>query len=375
MSIKKWSATSKNIAIMIFLLLLTIAVYYLHSIIAPFLVALVIAYIMNPIVKFFEKRKFKRNWSVVIVFVLCFLLFITFVVPFTVNMIVQAKDIGVKLRDFTKAQFSSQYAAARERLKSQLNEHFPEYRETLDNFIKDSKFLDYVSDGFVKTKDGLVTVSGKAFDIIGDTFAGMFNLFFIPMLVFYILLDLDNLFEGFKKLIPPTYRPRTISILEKIDKHLSAMLRGQCVENLIFAVMMSIGLWLSGLHSFLFLGLLAGIANFIPYLGGFFTCIIAAFVAITQFGFGGALGVAAIKITIAVAIIQFIDCWYMQPYIVGENAGLHPLTIMLALTIAGSLAGIVGMLLAVPVTIIIKVIGLELYNDLYDQEFEDVQPD
>lgn len=65
----------------------------------------------------------------------------------------------------------------------------------------------------------------------------------------------------------------------------------------------------------------------------------------------------------------------MQPYIVGENAGLHPLTIMLALTIAGSLAGIVGMLLAVPVTIIIKVIGLELYNDLYDQEFEDVQPD
>ena len=78
--------------------------------------------------------------------------------------------------------------------------------------------------------------------------------------------------------------------------------------------------------------------------------------------------ITTIIIIITITIAQTIDVWYLQPHIVGENAGLHPLTTMLALTIAGSLGGIVGMLLAVPVTIIIKVLGIELYHELYDQE-------
>ena len=73
------------------------------------------------------------------------------------------------------------------------------------------------------------------------------------------------------------------------------------------------------------------------------------------------------KVAVAVLIIQSIDGWYLQPYVVGENAGLHPLTVMLALTIAGSLGGIPGMVLAVPATVILKVFGRELYHELYDQ--------
>ena len=82
-----------------------------------------------------------------------------------------------------------------------------------------------MTDAVVVAKDGLITLSGKVFGFLGNTFTGVFNLFFIPMLVFYILLDMDDIFEGFKKLIPPGYQDKTLDVLNKIDTQLSAMLR------------------------------------------------------------------------------------------------------------------------------------------------------
>lgn len=201
---------------------------------------------------------------------------------------------------------------------------------------------------------------------LGGAFTGMVSIFLIPILVFYILLDIDAIFDGFKMLLPPDYRERTLSIIGKIDEQLNALLRGQLLANSIFALMMTISIWMSGLNFFLFLGLLAGIANFIPYLGGLFTIIFAVLIAITQFGFSAALVGVLIKIAIAITIIQTIDGWYLQPNVVGENAGLHPLVVMLALAISANIAGIPGMLVAVPLTVILKVLGRELYHELYD---------
>ena len=93
----------------------------------------------------------------------------------------------------------------------------------------------------------------------------------------------------------------------------------------------------------------------------------AFFIAIAQYGFSSTLVGVLIKTTIAIVIVQSIDGWYLQPNVVGEKAGLHPLVVMLSLAIAASLAGIPGMLLAVPVTVILKVLGKELYHELYEK--------
>ncbi|MBR4571533.1 MAG: AI-2E family transporter [Candidatus Riflebacteria bacterium] len=363
MAIRNLSSTVKNTLIFVCFLIIAFLVYYLYNIIAPFLVALIISYILNPVVQFLTKRKFSRNWAVIMVFIFFISIFILVVVPILYSMVTQATDMGVKLKNLDTTRLNKQYSDVLTNIKTKFKQWFPEYKADI---LQNTKLQEYLTEAVVVAKDGLITLFGKVFGFLGNTFTGVFNLFFIPILVFYILLDMDDIYEGFKKLIPPGYQDKTLSVLNKIDTQLSSMLRGQCIENSIFAILMTIGFALSGLKACLFLGPLSGIANFIPYLGGFFSAILAFFAAIAQVSESGAgLWVGLI---VTITIVQTIDVWYLQPYVVGENAGLRPLTIMLALTIAGSLAGIVGMLLAVPVTVIMKVLGIELYHALYDQE-------
>ncbi len=366
MAIRNLSTTTKNVLIMICFVIVAILIYFLYHVIAPFLVALVIAYILNPAVRFLTKKKISRVWAVMSIFIVGISAVILIVVPFLFSMINQASDMGAKLKNLDRTKLNSQYVEVESKVKDKLKLWFPEYKGNLSDVFQNTKFQEYLSEAVVAAKDGLMALSAKLFSFLGNTFNGVFNLFFVPILVFYILLDMDDIYEGFKKLIPPNYRERTLEIFGKIDIQLSSMLRGQFIENFIFALLVTVGFAISGLKACLFLGPLSGIANFIPYLGGFFSAILAFFAAITQVSEAGAGLWVGIILTIAIA--QTIDVWYLQPYIVGEKAGLHPLTIMLALTIAGSIAGIVGMLLAVPVTIIIKVLGIELYHELYDQE-------
>ena len=425
MSLRKLSPAVKNGLIFVFLGLLGVATYYLSSVIAPFLISLVIAYILNPVVgwlekfkipgfwKFLEKCKVPkawlckneeggvpRAWAVLVVFSICFGSFILFIVPFTMSVSSDAVDLAMRLRqvDFKKMMTiksrplsETMHHEAPESLHSDVSgvsgigssssriyifdidailEQYPEFKgyiDWLDSYVPREKLASHLAAGFSFVKDGAVNAFNSILSFFGDALSRMVNMFLIPILVFYILLDMDDIFIGFKKLIPPDYRGRTLEILGNLDKQLNALLRGMIISNSIFALLMIIGLSFSGLKFWLFLGLLAGIANFIPYLGGLFTILLSLFVAITQFGFTWAFVVVIIKVSIVILIIQTIDAWYLQPYVIGSGVGLPPLVTMLALAISGSVAGISGLVLAVPAAVIIKVIGSELYHELYDR--------
>jgi len=364
--LKSLPASVKNWLILTGFVAAGIGIYYLADVIAPFLVSLVVAYILNPVVRKLVDRKVPRPWAVLSVFLACFAIFVLFIVPFTLTMISEAGDLVIKLSNLDVKRLADNYKV----LGLDFYEKFSSYpyvKTYLDEFVQSDRVRELAAQGVILVKDGAVTTFKKVFGFLGGAFSGMFNMFLIPILVFYILLDMDEMYADFKMLIPHDYRSRTLDVLRKLDEQLSSLLRGQVLANSIFAGLMTIGIWISGLHFFLFLGLFAGIANFIPYLGGLFTVILALLLAIAQFGFSGMLLTAMAKVAVAVLIIQSIDGWYLQPYVVGENAGLHPLTVMLALTIAGSLGGIPGMVLAVPATVILKVFGRELYHELYDQ--------
>lgn len=364
--LKNLPANVKNLLILIGLTVLAVCCYFLADVIAPFLVSLAIAYILNPLVRKIAERNVPRPWAVLAVFVAGFAVFVVFIVPFALTMVSEAGELVVKLGNLDVKKLAENYRTLGLDFYEQFS-HSPFLKSYLDDFIQSDRLRELAAQGVVMVKNGVVTAFNKLFGFLGGAFSGMFNMFLIPILVFYILLDMDEIFGGFTMLIPHDYRPRTLSISKKLDEQLSSLMRGQVVANSIFATLMTLGLWFSGLNFFVFLGLFAGVANFIPYLGGLFTVIFALLLAIAQFGFSTGLVLAMIKVGIVVAIVQGIDGWYLQPYVVGENAGLHPLTVMLALTIAASLAGIPGMLLAVPVAVIAKVIGRELYHDLYDQ--------
>jgi len=365
MSIKSLSPAAKNFLIAFGCIVAAVCAYYLSSVIAPFLISLVVAYVINPAVRALVARKIPRPWAVLTVFLICLLIFTIFVVPFGVSMLSEAGDLVAKLANLDVKKLADNYKGLGLDLYHKL-EGIPYLKTYVDEFVQSDRLREFAAQGVIMARDAAVALFKNALSFFGGAFTGILNIILIPILVFYILLDIEEIFASFKMLLPPDYRDRVLAIIGKIDVQLSSLLRGQLLANSIFALLMVIGIWLSGLNFSLFLGLLAGIANFIPYLGGLFTIIFAVLIAIAQFGFSAALVAAMIKAAIAIAIIQTIDGWYLQPNVVGENAGLHPLVVMLALAIAANIAGIPGMLVAVPLTVILKVLGRELYHELYD---------
>jgi predicted PurR-regulated permease PerM len=365
-TIKDLPSGIKNALIIIGFVIAGFLCYYLSNVIAPFLVSLVIAYVLNPLVRFLVNRKFPRPWAVLTVFVVGIIIFTIFVVPFTISLVTEFGEMINKLTSLDVNKLTENLKEASVVLYEKTT-HIPYLNDYLNEFINGDKIREMAAHGVVVVKDATVTAFKRLMSFLFTAFSGMVNMVLIPILVFYLLLDMDEIFDGFKLLIPPNMRKRTIEIFEKIDLQLSFFLRGQLIANTVFAFLMTLALWLSGLNFFMFLGPLSGVANFIPYLGGLFTVVLALFIAIAQFGFSQALIAVLIKVTIGIVIVQTIDGWYLQPNVIGENAGLHPLVVMLALAIAASLAGIPGMLLAVPITVILKVLGKELYSELYDQ--------
>jgi predicted PurR-regulated permease PerM len=371
--LKQLPASVKNGLIVVGFIIVGILSYYLANVISPFLISLVIAYVLNPLVRGLVNKKVPRPWAVLLVFVLTTLVTTIFVVPLAISVVSEAGQMFNKLSNLKVDQLTENLKESSADFYKK-TESIPYLNEYLQEFTEGDKLRELAANAVVIIKDTTITGFKRLIGFVGSAFTGMVNMILIPVLVFYILLDMDAIYESFKMLLPPNLRRRTLVIIAKIDRQLHSLLRGQLIVNSVFAACMTLGLWLSGLNFFLFLGPLSGIANFIPYLGGLFTVVMAAFVAIAQFGFSQALLAIAIKVLITIAIVQTIDGWYLQPNVVGENAGLHPLVVMLALTIAGSLAGIPGMLLAVPVTIILKVLGQELYQELYEQSEHEKQP-
>ncbi len=356
----------KNLLITVGFACLFAICYYLSNVIAPFLISLVLAYVLNPLVKILVARKFPRPWAVLTIFSIGIVVFTLFVVPFTISMFSEASDMLTKLTNLDVNRLADNFKEAGASFYDK-TKSIPYLNENLKEFVNGDKIRELAANGVVVVKDGIVAGFKRLLGFILTAFSGMVNMVLIPILVFYILLDMDEIYKSFQMLIPPDFRTRTLDIFAKIDAQLNSLLRGQLLANSIFALLMTIGLWISGISFFLFLGPLSGVANFIPYLGGLFTVILAFFIAIAQYGFSSTLVGVLIKTTIAIVIVQSIDGWYLQPNVVGEKAGLHPLVVMLSLAIAASLAGIPGMLLAVPVTVILKVLGKELYHELYEK--------
>jgi len=191
--------------------------------------------------------------------------------------------------------------------------------------------------------------------------SALVNLFLLPIFLFYLLRDWDRLVAAVDQQIPARYRPRARRIAVEVDQRLSAFVRGQLTVAALLGVMYAIGLLIVGIDLAIPVGLLSGALFIVPYLGNAVGFVLAAFLALVKFGFGGELlGVAIVFVG-----VQLIEGNLLTPRIVGDQVGLHPLVVMIALIVGGSLLGIWGMLLAIPITAVLSVLAnewMELYR-------------
>jgi len=217
-----------------------------------------------------------------------------------------------------------------------------------------------------KVADPLGQVFKTIFQSALNLISAMIHLILIPVLVYYFLVSFNKIEERVKELIPPYMRDGVLEKLREMDRVLSGFVRGQLVICLILAALYSLGFVIIGLELAIVIGTLSGLLFIIPYLGTMIGIIGGSILALAQFG-----DLAHVLYVVGwIVLVQLLESYVLTPKIVGEATGLHPVVYILALIVGAHLFGFVGMLVAIPVTAVLKVLlksAIDLYrkSDIY----------
>ena len=179
------------------------------------------------------------------------------------------------------------------------------------------------------------------------------NLVLVPVVAFYLLRDWDIIIAEIDGLLPRHIQPRTALLAKECDAVIGQFLRGQMLVMLALGLIYSIGLAIIGLDVALIVGMVAGIASVVPYLGTIIGVLAATVAALVQ---RQADVMSLIPVFVVFGIGQTIEGWVLTPLLVGDKIGLHPVAVIFAVLAGGQLFGFVGILLALPIAAIIVVL-------------------
>lgn len=324
--------------------LAAIFLYLLRSVVVPFLLALVLAYFLNPAVAYLESRRLSRSAAVCLVFAL-FLLAAGALLAFLIPSIKQEfLHIQAALPDYAE----SLYRLVPNALLEWLGIAGGEEMQTLF-----SRLLAGVRSLSSDVVNQVAIFLSRAFASTFSFLLAVLGYFIIPLYLFYLLRDYDRIKGMVLGSIPPRHRSRLAAVGVEIDGVLAGFIRGQLTVCAILAVLYSVGLAVIGIDLALVIGILSGIAFIIPYLGTIFGIVAAGIMAVVKFHdlLHPALVIGWF------ALVQLLEGTVITPRIVGERVGLHPLGTILAVLAGGELFGFLGLLLAVPVAASGTVIG------------------
>ena len=197
--------------------------------------------------------------------------------------------------------------------------------------------------------------------LIRQLLSGLTLFIIVPFALFFFLAEGRTIKRAIIEQVPNRYFELVLNLLHRIDRQLGSYMRGMVLSVMIVSLLSSTGLYIIGLEHFLLIGVLAGLANVIPYLGpliGIVAGVVAAVLQYSALSFG-----VVIPVIIVFAIVQIVDNVFVAPMVVGRSVNLHPLLVIFAVFVGSELFGAVGMLLAVPTTAVIKVSVRTIYEE------------
>lgn len=304
---------------------------FLKAVLAPFVIAMIISYVLNPVVRLLNRRKVPRTIAVLLIYAV-FLASVTVILMNLIPMIMKQL--------------------------MELNEHMPEFtmraQSMMDSFNENKYLPDSVRSGIHSSLHRMETGIS---DWIADSISGVGNMiniifigFIVPFLAFYILKDFQVIEKTVLAVVPKNRRRHVIKLLLEIDDALGNYVRGQFLVCAILGTFVYIGYWIIDMPYALLLALIVAIFDIIPYLGPYL-------------GAAPALAMAASiswKMVLYVILInwfaQLLEGNVISPQVVGRTLHMHPLVIIFVLLVGGELAGVVGLILAVPIFAVLKVV-------------------
>ena len=199
------------------------------------------------------------------------------------------------------------------------------------------------------------TEPGSLIGYVPDALETMGNAFIVPFVLFALLKDGPMIRRRLLTAVPNRYFEFAMTVLFKADAHLGGYLRGQALIALLVGSSTALGLGLLGVEYYLVLGLLTGLANFVPYVGFVVSASLSVGVTIVTTGGMDLVG----PVLILFVVLQTIENVVFQPWITGKNVSMHPVMVLLAILIGGRVGGVMGMALGVPAAAVLKVVFLE----------------
>lgn len=311
--------------------LITSIFNFVVKILTPFIIAFALAFVLQPVVNFFQTKGLKRGLAVAVVlliFVVVSILTIVLTVPHLVSEIkLLVKKVPIILDDV---------------------------KEIINNFANNFNFLpkDYqpnydningfLSDYIVKLEHLPQTILNKTTKILG-------TLVLVPMILIYFLLDYEKILCSIRNFLIKKDMIRIKNYLGELNKTMGSYFRGVFIVMLILSTAFSIAFFIIGLDFAIFFGLIIGITNVIPYIGSYIGAAFPFLFALAE------SPQKAILVVITSIILQTLESDLLTPYVQSKQIKIHPLIVILSLLIFGTLFGIIGMMVAVPVLSIIKI--------------------
>lgn len=349
---------ARLLVLSVLILLIYVAVQAIWSVILPFLLAGIFAYVMMPLVRFFQYtlRLRSRGLSVILT-----LLLLGAVVYLAVIFIIPSINAEIE----KTLQVISGYSSGQDILTMILPRNIRNY---LNGGLRWGNFPQQLS--FEKVLENVKLLLDQVGGIINSTLS-IFSwglVFLIGFIYFvFILLDFENLARGFISLFPKTLRPTIRTISMDLDRYMNNYFRGQALIAISVGILLSIGFNIIGLPLATAMGIFIGILNFIPYMQalGIIPLGLASLLMAAQTGENAF--VCMLLAYGVLMIVQIIQDMIIVPHIMGQTMGMRPSLILLVLSIWGYLLGFFGMLIALPITMFIY--SLYMRYVLQDEEY------
>lgn len=306
--------------------------YFVVKLSLPFILGFTGAFILLPLVDFFERHHFNRKGVVIVVclvFVGLIIAFLGWLVPILFN------QIGILIENLP--QYLDNVEEKIDRLCEKLSFLPDEYQPTPENiglFIQNN--INHIYDFFL--------------NFIQDTFSYIYILIVTPVLLFYFMLDYNKIVEGIKKWALRHEKKMIPDMLRDMKNTMRAYFKGIVLVMIILSIVSALCFKLIGLELALLWGIIIGITNIIPYVGPYIGGVVVALFTLTT------LPSKLLMVIIIVVILQIIESNFITPNIESKTVKTHPLLVIFFLTFFGQIFGIFGMIIAVPVLSLLQIV-------------------
>jgi len=347
-----WSSRTKLTVVLLLLGLACYLLYRFNEVIQPFILAIILAYLLSPLASWFQERlRIRRALAALLTYLVILVIVVT--IPLVIIPPLTAQSTGLNL-DIQRLLGEAE---------NLLGGHYVVAGRIID--------AEAIFRQIVGSIQGLLEpVFGQTVGVALEIISSLVWVIFIVIVSFYLVKDGQALRQWLEELVPPAYQQDYIRLRSEINLIWGAFFRGQITLALVVATIFTIVGWVIGMPFALAMGALAGLLEFLPSIGHGIWLVIASLIAL----FAGSTWLPIPNWVFTLLVIglhlfyQQFDLNYLIPRIIGRRVHLHPLVIILGIVAGALLAGVLGILIAAPTIASTRVLGRYVYANLFDQD-------